>query len=365
MRSLGSRLLGLLLLMIALGPLVVGIACFIATAIEVAGATKLVLQRAAPIVQVMQTQIVPVVIRIKAQTAELGDALTAARDQIDRSLAALKDVGTLHIDKGQLGQTPTLRVRLPAENVTFGALRQSAIVLVALHMPAGRASDTASDETVRLAFGPRFSPPSIPKPHMPDLPKVPDVLPKLKIDAGSILDKELPSFSIPPVPIALEVPALRQVFAPLGPDGPLGQAIQATTREMGNTFGEVGKLKGSLTGIADRLLGLFGLIPYTIPLMLATYVAIELAVASLLLMCLAATAYVMLRRPREAAMAFMLTPIGFVFYCLRAVLIEAVSRCSGRPAAQTSAEAVADLRRQVDELKAQVAARRAASAAGV
>jgi hypothetical protein len=295
-RVLLRRLNGVGLLLLSLGPpaiFVVGLGLAAALVIDIVHVTR---ARVAAVAETVNDRITPRIADIRAGY----ETLAADAGRLDgelgatfRTLASLQD---LRIAPGQFGTTAPQHVRIPDNDVWIGPL---------------------------------------------------------KIGSGQFADRDLPTITLPSQPISIPVTPLRDAFAPLGENGPVGQAIHAAQGALGHAVGTVADLRAPL----DQVIGTIesGIAPLTrafdrIALIGGIVVA---ALVTLLLAYGVAGVMFAVRRRAEAAAAYRTGgEIGYVLWVHRMMVLDGIARLRGRPAAVATAPSAQDLARKVAALQA-------------
>lgn len=311
--ALLRRLNGFGLLLLSLGPpaiVVVGLGLAAALVIDMVEVTR---ARIAAVAETVNGQITPRIAEIRAGYAALAaDAgrVDAELGQTFRTLASLQD---LRIAPGQFGTTPTQHVRIPDNDVWIGPM---------------------------------------------------------KIGSGQFADKDLPTITLPSQPISIPVTPLRDAFAPLGENGPVGQAIQAAQGALGHTVGTVTELRAPLDQVIGTIESGFAPLTSAFDRMALIGGIVVAALLALLLAYIVAGVVFAVRRRAEAAAAYRTGgEIGYVLWVHRTMVLDGIARLRGRdpavtgtPSAQDLSRVVAGLQAELRDLRARMEAREAREA---
>ena len=305
MRNMTVRLKGLSLLMLALAPpaVILGGVVFAGKLVFDAGqATR---ERIETVVETVNTEIVPRLEAIGRTYGGMADTLDRLNGQIDGVFVKLGSIQDLRIDAGQLGYAGARQIQVPSRTVSFGS-----------------------------GFA------------------------KIDVETGKLLNETLPAIRIPDRPVTIPIGPLREAFAPLGPGGPIGRAVQAAQGEIGKAVGEVKKLAEPVGTLVDTAAGWFGPLRQTLATLGFVITAMMSAVVLLIALYVGAGLWLAVRRRAEAAAAYRTGgELGYVLYVHRTLILDGFAQLRGRdPSVRTSA---ADLNGIVEQLRAEVADLRA------
>ncbi|QQP92213.1 hypothetical protein IGS68_13875 [Skermanella sp. TT6] len=305
MRNMTVRLKGLSLLMLALAPpaVILGGVVFAGKLVFDAGqATR---ERIETVVETVNTEIVPRLEAIGRTYGGMADTLDRLNGQIDGVFVKLGSIQDLRIDAGQLGYAGARQIQVPSRTVSFGS-----------------------------GFA------------------------KIDVETGKLLNETLPAIRIPDRPVTIPIGPLREAFAPLGPGGPIGRAVQAAQGEIGKAVGEVKKLAEPVGTLVDTAAGWFGPLRQTLATLGFVITAMMSAVVLLIALYVGAGLWLAVRRRAEAAAAYRTGgELGYVLYVHRTLILDGFAQLRGRdPSVRTS---TADLNGIVEQLRAEVADLRA------
>lgn len=305
MRNMTVRLKGLSLLMLALAPPAVILGGLVFAGKLVFDAGQATRQRIETVVETVNTEIVPRLEAIGRTYGGMADTLERLNGQIDGVFVKLGSIQDLRIDAGQLGYAGARQIQVPSRTVSFGS-----------------------------GFA------------------------KIDVETGKLLNETLPAIRIPDRPVTIPIGPLREAFAPLGPGGPIGRAVQAAQGEIGKAVGEVKKLAEPVGTLVDTAAGWFGPLRQTLATLGFVITAMMSAMVLLIALYVGAGLWLAVRRRAEAAAAYRTGgELGYVLYVHRTLILDGFAQLRGRdPSVRTSA---ADLNGIVEQLRAEVADLRA------
>lgn len=305
MRNMTVRLKGLSLLMLALAPPAVILGGLVFAGKLVFDAGQATRERIETVVETVNTEIVPRLEAIGRTYGGMADTLERLNVQIDGVFVKLGSIQDLRIDAGQLGYAGARQIQVPSRTVSFGS-----------------------------GFA------------------------KIDVETGKLLNETLPAIRIPDRPVTIPIGPLREAFAPLGPGGPIGRAVQAAQGEIGKAVGEVKKLAEPVGTLVDTAAGWFGPLRQTLATLGFVITAMISAVVLLIALYVGAGLWLAVRRRAEAAAAYRTGgELGYVLYVHRTLILDGFAQLRGRdPSVRTSA---ADLNGIVEQLRAEVADLRA------
>lgn len=297
-RVLLRRLNGCGLLLLSLGPpaiVVVGLGLAAGVVIDIVHVTR---ARVAAVAETVSGQITPRIADIRAGYETLAADAGRLDDELGQTLRTLASLQDLRIAPGQFGTTAPQHVRIPDNDVWIGPL---------------------------------------------------------KIGSGQFADRDLPTITLPSQPISIPVTPLRDAFAPLGENGPVGQAIQAAQGALGRTVGTVAALRAPL----DQVIGTIesGIAPLTGAfdrMALIGGIVVGALLALLLAYAVAGVVFAVRRRADAAAAYRTGGEIGYVLWVHRMMVLEGIARLRGRPAAVAATPSAQDLARNVAAMQAEL-----------
>lgn len=304
LRTMGRRLNGVGQLVLSLGPpiiVVVGLGITVKLAVDVVQVTR---AKVEAIADTVNDQITPRIAAIRAgyeSVAADAQRLDAQIGQTFQTLASLQDIS---IQPGQFGTAGGQQVRIPENDVWVGPI---------------------------------------------------------KIGSGSVANNALPTITLPSQPVNIPITPLRQAFAPLGPNGPLGQGIQAAQAELGRTVGAVKDLGGPLDQVIGTVQGWAAPFTSTVSHLVMIAGLVVAAVVALLLAYVVAGVTFAIRRRPEAACAYRNGgEIGYVMWVHRTMILDGLARVRGRDPLALRPPSPQDLQRTIEALQAELQALRAA-----
>ncbi|UEM06380.1 hypothetical protein JL101_013405 [Skermanella rosea] len=305
MRNMTVRLKGLSLLTLALAPPAVILGGLVFAGKLVFDAGQATRDRIETVVETVNTEIVPRLEAIGRTYGGMADTLDRLNGQIDGVFVKLGSIQDLRIEAGQLGFAGARQIQVPSRTVSFGS-----------------------------GFA------------------------KIDVETGKLLNETLPAIRIPDRPVTIPIGPLREAFAPLGPGGPIGRAVQAAQGEIGKAVGEVKRLGEPVGALVDTAAGWFGPLRQTLATLGFVITAMASAVVLLIALYVGAGIWLAVRRRAEAAAAYRTGgELGYVLYVHRTLILDGLAQLRGRdPSAKPPAD---DLSRVVEQLRAEVADLRA------
>jgi hypothetical protein len=335
--ALRTRLAGLGLMLIALGPVIVIATALVLIVLAVVGLAGQMAADVGAVATIIDSRISPQIAAIDSAFARLGAPLSQLQNQLDGALSTVERVGNIQIAAGQWGRTPSVHITVPPNDLLIGSVPEA-------HVNAG-------------PFGAIVS--SVEK----GVNKAADAVGSIK--AGEVFNKETPSVPIPPGPIVLPMAPLQQVLAPLGPDGAVGKAIKAAESKAGAAIAEAGKLRQPVLAARDGLAGLLTLLQAALGPLVSAVMVVVIALAAQVLVCGVSVVRLLLTHPAEFARALLTRgPIGLVGYCYRATLLSGFANAFARKASPAREHVIDGLRERAARLQAEIAALHAGFAGG-
>ncbi|UEM23742.1 hypothetical protein JL100_013700 [Skermanella mucosa] len=305
MHDITVRLKGLSLLTLALAPPAVILGGVLFAGMLVLEAGRATRERIETVVQTVNGEIMPRLETIGRTYGGVADSLERLNGQIDGVFQRLGSIQDLRIEAGQLGFAGARQIQVPSRTVSFGS-----------------------------GFA------------------------KIDVETGKLLNETLPAIRIPDRPVTIPIGPLRDAFAPLGPGGPIGRAVQAAQGEIGKAVGEVRKLGEPVGALVDTAAGWFGPLRQTLAMLGFVMTAMVSAVVVLIALYVGAGIWLAVRRRAEAAAAYRTGgELGCVMYVHRTLILDGLAQLRGRdPSAKPPAD---DLNGVVERLRAEVAELRA------
>jgi len=176
------------------------------------------------------------------------------------------------------------------------------------------------------------------------------------VESGRLMDETLPAISIPDRPVTIPITPLRDAFAPLGPNGEVGRAVQSAQGEIQKAVGEVKNLGTPFGALIDTASGWFAPLMWTLDTLGLVLTAMVAAVMLLVLAYVGAGIWLAFRRRGAAAAAYRTGgELGYVLYVHRTLVLDGYAQLRGRDlSARNAAGTTEELRQMVDLLRAQV-----------
>lgn len=306
MRDFAVRLKGLSLLTLALGPPAVILGGLLFAGKLVLDAGQATRERIEAVVRTVNGEIVPRLEAIGRTYGGVADTLERLDGQIDGVFVKLGNIQDLRIDAGQLGFAGARQIQVPSRTVSFGT-----------------------------GFA------------------------KIDVETGKLLNETLPAIRIPDRPVTIPIGPLREAFAPLGPGGPIGRAVQAAQGEIGKAVGDVKRLGEPVGALVDTAAGWFGPLRQTLAMLGFVASAMVFAAAVLAASYVGAGIWLAVRRRAEAAAAYRTGgELGYVLYVHRTLILDGLAQLRGRDLSVRPAVAD-DVSRTVEQLRAELADLRA------
>src|SRR5215472_10387355 len=319
--SLGTRLAGLGLVLIALGPTLVVATALVLTVLAVIDLIRPLVADVSAVAGIIESRISPQIAVVESAVARIGPPLSQLQSQIEGALSAVEQVGNVQIAAGQWGRTPSVHITVPPKDLAIASVPEAHAT-----GPFGgvvNALDKAADKVAESTGS---------------------------IKVGQVFNQATPSVPIPPGPIVLSIAPIQQALAPLGPNGVVGKAVKAAGNEVGAAIAEVGKLRQPILDVRDGVAG---------PLVSALAVVVVALVAQLL-MCGVSVVFMLLTRRAEFAHAlFTRGPIGLVPYCYRAMLLSGFDNAFAREPASPHEHVIQALWERAARLQAEMVTLRA------
>ncbi|WP_158045218.1 hypothetical protein [Skermanella pratensis] len=307
MRGIIVRLKGVSLLTLALAPPAVILGGMLFAGKLVLDAGQATREKIDAVVRTVNGEIVPRLETIGRTYGGVADTLERLNGQIDGVFLKLGNIQDLRIDAGQLGFAGARQIQVPSRTVSFGS-----------------------------GFA------------------------KIDVETGKLLNETLPAIRIPDRPVTIPIGPLREAFAPLGPGGPIGRAVQAAQGEIGKALGEVKKLGEPVGVLVDTATGWFGPLKQTLATLGFVVAAMVFAVVLLTALYVGAGIWLAVRRRSEASAAYRTGgELGYVLYVHRTLILDGLAQLRGRDVSVRPAVANDDLSRTVEQLRAELADLRA------
>jgi len=293
---------GLALLSLAVVPPAIIVGGFVIAGTLVFSAAQATREKIDTIVETVNAEIAPRLETIGQTYNGLTGSVEQLNEQLDGVFRTIGNIQDLRIDPGQLGSSGARRIQVPSRDVSVGS---------------GFAS--------------------------------------FNVESGRLMDETLPAISIPDRPVTIPITPLRDAFAPLGPNGEVGRAVQSAQGEIQKAVGEVKNLSAPFGALVDTASGWFAPLMRTLNTLGLVLTAMIVAVALLVLAYVVAGVWLAFRRRGEAAAAYRTGgELGYVLYVHRTLVLDGYTQLRGRDLSSRNAGASEELRQMVDLLRAQV-----------
>jgi hypothetical protein len=334
-KGLLTRLAGLGLALITLGPTLVVATALVLTVLAVIDLIRPLVTDVSAVAAIVESRISPQIAAVESAFARVGAPLSQLQSQIEGALSAIERVGNVQVAAGQWGRTPSLHITIPPKDLALGSVPEAET-----KGPFGgfvNALDKAADKVVDSVGS---------------------------IKAGQVFDQTTPSVPIPPGPIVLSIAPVQQALAPLAPNGVVGKAVKAAESEVGAAIAEVGKLEQPILTIRDGVAGLLALLQAAIGPLVSALVVVVTAFVALVLVCGVSVVLMLLTRPAEFVRALLTRgPIGVVPYCYRAMLLSGFTNAFAHEPSSPPEHVIDTLRERATRLQTEIATLRADFAA--
>jgi hypothetical protein len=327
-RGVRTRLAGLGLTLIALGPPLVIATAVILIVFAVADLIRPLAADVADIAAIVESRISPQIAAIESAVERLGAPLSQLQSQIEGALSAVEQVGDVHIAAGQWGRTPSVRITIPPDDLSIASVPET---------HSGGAFGGIANAFEKAAD------------------KVADSVGSIK--TGQVFDQATPTLQMPPVPIALSMAPVQQALAPLGPNGAVGKAVKAAESEVGAAIAEVGKLRQPILAIRDDVANLLAPLQAVVGPLVSALVVVAIAVVVQLVACGVSVVFLLLTHPVEFVRALIARgPIGLLPYCSRAMLLSGFANAFARKPPPPHEHLIDALRERAVRLQSEIAA---------
>jgi hypothetical protein len=330
-RGLLSRLAGLGLTLIALGPVLVIATALVLIVFAVVDLVRPLAADVAAVAAIVESRISPQIVAIESAFARVGAPLSQLQNQIEGALNAVEQVGSVKIPAGQWGNTPSVRITIPPKDMSIASVPEGNT-----SGPFGglvKAFDQAAD-------------------------KVADSVGSIK--AGQVFNQATPSVPIPPAPIVLSIDSVQKALAPLGPNGAVGKAVKAAGSEVGAAIADVGKLRQPILAIRDSVAGLLAPLQVALGPLVSALVVVVVAVVAQLVVCGVSVVFLLFTHPAEFVRVLITRgPIVLLPYCYRAMLLNGFANAFARKPSPPREHVIDALRERAARLRTEMAALRA------
>jgi hypothetical protein len=300
MNSLLRRLGGLGLIALSLGPIIAALAGIAVVATLCVNTIRTVGEKVTGIAAIFSNEIIPQVQKVEASYATVTSRVEQMKTEVGNAVATVTQIPDISIQKGQFGSTESLRVHIPDREFSAGPV---------------------------------------------------------KLTDGELFNQQLPQIEIPPAPVTMPMAPLRAVFAPLGPNGPIAQAIGSSEQELESSLAEVTKLKQPLEEIGTTVVNALAPLEATAAWISLIGAATLAALVILLAIYFVAGVLFVIYRPGEAGQAFRTSgALGFAGFIHRTLLSDGLSRLLGRMPPPSPEQANAELQQMIARLETELAA---------
>jgi hypothetical protein len=328
--SLRTRLAGLGLALIALGPTVVVATALVLTVLAVINLIRPLVADVGAVAAIVESRISPQIAAVESAFARVGAPLSQLQSEIEGALSAVEHVGNVKIAAGQWGRTPSVHITIPPKDLAIASVPEAET-----KGPFGgivSALDKAADKVASVG----------------------------SIKTGQVFDQATPSVPIPPGPIELPAAPLQQALAPLGPNGVVGKAVKAAESEVGTAIAEAGKLRQPILAVRDGVAGLLSPLQAALGPLVSALIVVAVAVVAQFLVCAVSVAFLLFTRPAEFVRALLTRgPIGLVPYCYRAMLLSGFANAFARKPSSPHEHVIDALRERAARLQAEITTLRA------
>jgi hypothetical protein len=326
-----TRLAGLGLALIALGPVLVVATALVLTVLAVIDLIRPLVAEVSAVAVIVESRVSPQIAAVGSAFVRVGAPLSQLQSQIEGALNAVEHLGNVQIAAGQWGRTPSVRITIPPKDLSIASVPQAEV-----QGPFGGIVNTLDSAAN----------------------KVVDSVGSIK--AGQVFDQATPSLPMPPGPIELPMAPLRQALAPLGPNGVVGKAVKAAENDVGAAIAEVGKLQQPILAIRDGVGGLLAPLQAAVGPLVSALNVVAIAFVALVLVCGVGVVSMLLTRPAEFVRALLTRgPIALVPYCYRAMLLSGFASAFAREPSSTHEHVIDALRERATRLQAEIATLRA------
>jgi hypothetical protein len=325
--GLRTRLAGLGLALIALGPTLVVATALVLAVLAVIDLIRPLVANVSAVAAIVESRISPQIAAVESAFARVGAPLSQLQTQIEAALSAVEHVGNVQIAAGQWGRTPSVHITIPPKDLAIASVPEAET-----KGPFGsfvNTLDKAADKVVDSVGS---------------------------IKAGQVFDQATPSLPIPPGPIVLPIAPVQQALAPLAPNGVVGKAIKAAESNVGAAIAEAGKLEQPILAVRDGVAGLLAPLQAALGPLVTTLVVVLIAFVALVLVGSVSVVFMLLTRPAEFVRALLTRgPIGLVPYCYRAMLLSGFANAFAREPSSPHEHVIDALWERATRLQAEIA----------
>jgi hypothetical protein len=325
--DLRTRLAGLGLALIALGPTLVVATALVLTVLAVIDLIRPLVADVSAVAAIIESRISPQIAAVESAFARVGAPLSQLQSQIEGVLSAVEHVGNVQIAAGQWGRTPSVHITIPPKDLAIASVPEAEVkgpfggFVNELDSAANKVADSVSS-----------------------------------IKAGQVFDQATPSLPIPPGPIVLPIAPVQQALARLGPNGVVGKAIKSAESNVGAAIAEAGKLEQPILAVRDGVAGLLAPLQAALGSLVTALVVVLIAFVALVLVGGVSVMFMLLTRPAEFVRALLtLGPIGLVPYCYRAMLLSGFANAFAREPASPHEPVIEALWERATRLQAEIA----------
>jgi hypothetical protein len=330
-RGLQTRLAGLGLTLIALGPPLVVAIALVLIVFAVVDLVRPLAADVAAVAAIVESRISPQIAAVESSVARVGAPLSQLQNQIEGALSAVEQMGNVQIAAGQWGRTPSVRITIPPNDLSIASVPET--------------NSSGPFGGIANAFEKAAD-------------KVADSVGSIK--AGQVFDQTTPTLQMPPVPIVMSMAPVQQALAPLGPNGAVGKAVKAAGSDVGAAIAEVGKLRQPILAIRHGLADLLAPLQAVLGPLVSTLVVVAIAVVVQLVACGVSVVFLLLTHPVEFVRALITRgPIGLLPYCYRAMLLSGFANAFARKPSPPHEHVIDALRERAVRLQREIAVLRA------
>jgi hypothetical protein len=161
---------------------------------------------------------------------------------------------------------------------------------------------------------------------------------------------------IPPEPFVISMAPVNQVFAPLGPNGPIGMVIKAAEGAIDAAISEVGKLRRPFLAIRDGVVGVLAPLRAVMAPIVSAIIVVLIGLAAQVLLYIVSVLALIRSRPAEFTSVLIARgPLALLGCSRRALLQGAFARAFGREPALPQGRLIEDLRARSARLQMEIA----------
>ena len=122
-----TRLAGLGLALIALGPVLVVATALVLTVLAVIDLIRPLVAEVSAVAVIVESRISPQIAAVESAFARVGAPLSQLQSQIEGALNAVEHLGNVQIAAGQWGRTPSVRITIPPKDLSIASVPQAEV----------------------------------------------------------------------------------------------------------------------------------------------------------------------------------------------------------------------------------------------